>query len=327
MSLAMRKQPIKVVLAQPRGFCAGVVRAIDIVERALKKYGAPVYVRHEIVHNKHVVERLKAKGARFVEELSEVPPDAVTIFSAHGVSKAVVDDARGRGLPVLDATCPLVTKVHNQGKRYVEKGRTVVLIGHAGHPEVEGTMGQIDAPVHLVQSEAEVGTLPIPTDMPVAYITQTTLSVDDTKGIIAALQRRFSDLVGPDTRDICYATQNRQSAVRDLCQVADLILVVGAKNSSNSNRLREIGTESGIPSYLIADGSELNPDWVKSASVIGVTAGASAPEVLVEDVIETLRRLGPVEVSTLPGREENIQFRLPAELIERDERRLVPAGT
>ena len=327
MSLAMRKQPIKVVLAQPRGFCAGVVRAIDIVERALKKYGAPVYVRHEIVHNKHVVERLKAKGARFVEELSEVPPDAVTIFSAHGVSKAVVDDARGRGLPVLDATCPLVTKVHNQGKRYVEKGRTVVLIGHAGHPEVEGTMGQIDAPVHLVQSEAEVGTLPIPTDMPVAYITQTTLSVDDTKGIIAALQRRFSDLVGPDTRDICYATQNRQSAVRDLCQVADLILVVGAKNSSNSNRLREIGTESGIPSYLIADGSELNPDWVKSASVIGVTAGASAPEVLVEDVIETLRRLGPVEVSTLPGREENIQFRLPAELVERDERRLVPAGT
>ena len=327
MSLAMRKQPIKVVLAQPRGFCAGVVRAIDIVERALKKYGAPVYVRHEIVHNKHVVERLKAKGARFVEELSEVPPDAVTIFSAHGVSKAVVDDARGRGLPVLDATCPLVTKVHNQGKRYVEKGRTVVLIGHAGHPEVEGTMGQIDAPVHLVQSEAEVGTLPIPTDMPVAYITQTTLSVDDTRGIIAALQRRFSDLVGPDTRDICYATQNRQSAVRDLCQVADLILVVGAKNSSNSNRLREIGTESGIPSYLIAAGSELNPDWVKSASVIGVTAGASAPEVLVEDVIETLRRLGPVEVSTLPGREENIQFRLPAELIERDERRLVPAGT
>ncbi|MGE3146869.1 MAG: 4-hydroxy-3-methylbut-2-enyl diphosphate reductase [Pseudorhodoplanes sp.] len=324
---AMRKRPIKVVLAQPRGFCAGVVRAIDIVERALKKYGAPVYVRHEIVHNKHVVERLKAKGARFVEALSEVPPDAVTIFSAHGVSKAVVDDARERGLPVLDATCPLVTKVHNQGKRYVEKGRTVVLIGHAGHPEVEGTMGQIDAPVHLVQSEAEVETLPIPADMPVAYITQTTLSVDDTRGIIAALQRRFSDLVGPDTRDICYATQNRQSAVRDLCQVADLILVVGAKNSSNSNRLREIGTESGIPSYLIADGSELNPDWVKSASVIGVTAGASAPEILVEDVIGALRRLGPVEVSTLPGREENIQFRLPAELVERDGRRLVPAET
>jgi 4-hydroxy-3-methylbut-2-enyl diphosphate reductase len=318
-----RKKPIKVVLAQPRGFCAGVVRAIDIVERALKKYGAPVYVRHEIVHNKHVVERLKAKGARFVEELDEVPPNAVTVFSAHGVSKAVVNDAGARGLPVLDATCPLVTKVHNQGKRYVEKGRTVVLIGHAGHPEVEGTMGQIDAPVHLVQSEAEVETLPIPLDTPVAYITQTTLSVDDTKGIIAALQRRFSDIVGPDTRDICYATQNRQSAVRDLCQVADVILVVGAQNSSNSNRLREIGTESGIPSYLIADGSELDPDWVKDASVIGVTAGASAPEVLVEDVIEALRRLGPVDVTTLPGREENIQFRLPAELVEQEERRRV----
>jgi 4-hydroxy-3-methylbut-2-enyl diphosphate reductase len=317
----MQRERIKVVLAQPRGFCAGVVRAIDIVERALKKYGAPVYVRHEIVHNKHVVERLKAKGARFVEELTEVPPNAVTIFSAHGVSKSVVNNARDRGLPVLDATCPLVTKVHNQGKRYVEKGRTVVLIGHAGHPEVEGTMGQIDAPVHLVQSEAEVETLPIPADTPVAYITQTTLSVDDTKGVIAALQRRFSDIVGPDTRDICYATQNRQSAVRDLCQVADVILVVGAKNSSNSNRLREIGTESGIPSYLIADGSELDPDWVKSASVIGVTAGASAPEVLVEDVIEALRRLGPVDVSTLPGREENIQFRLPAELVEQEERR------
>jgi 4-hydroxy-3-methylbut-2-enyl diphosphate reductase len=323
----MRQEPFKVVLAQPRGFCAGVVRAIDIVERALKKYGAPVYVRHEIVHNKHVVERLKAKGARFVEELDEVPPNAVTVFSAHGVSKAVVNDAKDRSLPVLDATCPLVTKVHNQGKRYVEKGRTVVLIGHAGHPEVEGTMGQIDAPVHLVQSEAEVETLPVPTDTPLAYITQTTLSVDDTKGIIAALQRRFSDIVGPDTRDICYATQNRQSAVRDLCQVADVILVVGAQNSSNSNRLREIGTESGIPSYLIADGSELDPDWVKSASVIGVTAGASAPEVLVEHVIEALRRLGPVDVSTLPGREENIQFRLPAELVEREERRLVPAGT
>lgn len=325
MSLPMRQEPFKVVLAQPRGFCAGVVRAIDIVERALKKYGAPVYVRHEIVHNKHVVERLKAKGARFVEELDEVPPNAVTVFSAHGVSKAVVNDAKDRGLPVLDATCPLVTKVHNQGKRYVEKGRTLVLIGHAGHPEVEGTMGQIDAPVHLVQSEAEVETLPIPLDTPIAYITQTTLSVDDTKGIIAALQRRFSDIVGPDTRDICYATQNRQSAVRDLCQVADVILVVGAKNSSNSNRLREIGTESGIPSYLIADGSELDPDWVKDASVIGVTAGASAPEVLVEDVIEALRRLGSVDVSTLPGREENIQFRLPAELVEREQRRLVPA--
>jgi 4-hydroxy-3-methylbut-2-enyl diphosphate reductase len=305
---------MKVILAQPRGFCAGVVRAIEIVERALQKYGPPVYVRHEIVHNKHVVERLKAKGAHFVEELDEVPPNAVTIFSAHGVARSVQQEAQDRSLPVLDATCPLVTKVHNQGKRYVGQGRTVILIGHAGHPEVIGTMGQIPAPVVLVQNEAEVAQLPIPEDTPVAYITQTTLSVDDTRGIIAALQRRFTDIVGPETRDICYATQNRQSAVRELCQVVDLLLVVGAKNSSNSNRLREIGAEEGIPSYLIADGSELQPEWVKDVEVIGVTAGASAPEVLVEDVIETLRRLGQVEVSTLPGREETIEFRLPTEL-------------
>jgi 4-hydroxy-3-methylbut-2-en-1-yl diphosphate reductase len=305
---------IRVILAQPRGFCAGVVRAIEIVERALQKYGPPVYVRHEIVHNKHVVERLKAKGAHFVEELDEVPPNAVTIFSAHGVARKVQEEAQVRHLPVLDATCPLVTKVHNQGKRYVGQGRTVILIGHAGHPEVIGTMGQIPAPVVLVQNEADVAALDIPTDTPVAYITQTTLSVDDTKGIIAALQRRFTDIVGPETRDICYATQNRQSAVRELTQVVDVLLVVGAKNSSNSNRLREIGAEEGIPSYLIADGSELRPEWVENAEVIGITAGASAPEVLVEDVIDTLRRLGSVEVTTLPGREETIEFRLPAEL-------------
>jgi 4-hydroxy-3-methylbut-2-enyl diphosphate reductase len=305
---------MKVILAQPRGFCAGVVRAIEIVERALEKYGAPVYVRHEIVHNKHVVESLKAKGARFVDELSEIPPDAVTIFSAHGVSRNVVDEAEGRGLPVLNATCPLVTKVHNQGKRYVAQGRVLILIGHAGHPEVEGTMGQIPGPVILVQSEQEVASLTLPRETPVAYITQTTLSVDDTRGIIAALERRFVDIVGPDTKDICYATQNRQSAVRELSKVADVILVVGAKNSSNSNRLREIGEEASIPSYLIADGSELDPKWVEGANVVGVTAGASAPEVLVEDVIEALRRLRPVTVSTLPGREETIEFRLPAEL-------------
>jgi 4-hydroxy-3-methylbut-2-en-1-yl diphosphate reductase len=305
---------IRVILAQPRGFCAGVVRAIEIIERALQKYGPPVYVRHEIVHNKHVVERLKAKGAHFVEELDEVPPNAVTIFSAHGVARKVQEEAQVRHLPVLDATCPLVTKVHNQGKRYVGQGRTVILIGHAGHPEVIGTMGQIPAPVVLVQNEADVAALDIPTDTPVAYITQTTLSVDDTKGIIAALQRRFTDIVGPETRDICYATQNRQSAVRELTQVVDVLLVVGAKNSSNSNRLREIGAEEGIPSYLIADGSELRPEWVENAEVIGITAGASAPEVLVEDVIDTLRRLGSVEVTTLPGREETIEFRLPAEL-------------
>jgi 4-hydroxy-3-methylbut-2-enyl diphosphate reductase len=305
---------MKVILAQPRGFCAGVVRAIEIVERALQKYGPPVYVRHEIVHNKHVVESLKAKGALFVEDLSEVPTGAVTIFSAHGVAKAVQDDASARQLPVLDATCPLVTKVHNQGKRYVGQGRTLILIGHAGHPEVEGTMGQIPGPVILVQNEAEVGALELPRDTPVAYVTQTTLSVDDTQGIIAALQRRFSDIIGPETRDICYATQNRQSAVRDLSKVVDVILVVGAKNSSNSNRLREIGSEAGVPSFLIADGSELDPEWLAGAATIGVTAGASAPEVLVDDVIAALRRLGPVDISTLPGREENIEFRLPAEL-------------
>jgi 4-hydroxy-3-methylbut-2-en-1-yl diphosphate reductase len=305
---------MKVVLAQPRGFCAGVVRAIEIVERALEKYGPPVYVRHEIVHNKHVVESLQAKGARFVEDLSEVPDGAVTIFSAHGVARSVEDDAAVRGLPVLNATCPLVTKVHNQGKRYVGQGRVLILVGHAGHPEVEGTMGQIPGPVLLVQSENDVNELTIPPDTPAAYVTQTTLSVDDTRGIIAALERRFTDIVGPDTRDICYATQNRQSAVRDLARVADVILVVGAKNSSNSNRLREIGTEMGVPSYLIADGSELRTEWVKDAAVVGLTAGASAPEVLVEDVIGALGRLGPVEVTTLPGREEHIEFRLPAEL-------------
>jgi 4-hydroxy-3-methylbut-2-enyl diphosphate reductase len=290
------------------------VRAVEIVERALQKYGPPVYVRHEIVHNKHVVESLKAKGAHFVENLSEVPDNAVTIFSAHGVARSVEDEASARGLPVLNATCPLVTKVHNQGKRYVAQGRVLILVGHAGHPEVEGTMGQIPGPVVLVQSEKDVERLTVPRDVPVAYVTQTTLSVDDTRGIIAALQRRFTDIVGPETRDICYATQNRQSAVRELSRLVDVILVVGAKNSSNSNRLREIGTEAGIPSYLIADGSELRPEWVQAVRTVGITAGASAPEVLVEDVIAALRRLGPVEVSTLPGREEHIEFRLPAAL-------------
>jgi 4-hydroxy-3-methylbut-2-enyl diphosphate reductase len=307
-------KPLNVVLAQPRGFCAGVVRAIDIVERALKKYGPPVYVRHEIVHNKYVVESLKAKGARFVENVAEIPDGAVAIFSAHGVSKDVEREASDRSLPVIDATCPLVTKVHNQGKRYVGQGRTVILIGHAGHPEVEGTMGQIPGTVVLVQTVADVEKLDIPLDAPVAYVTQTTLSVDDTRDIIAALTKRFTDIQGPDTRDICYATQNRQSAVRDLCKHADLLLVVGATNSSNSNRLREIGEEVGIPSYLIADGSELDPAWLQGVGTVGITAGASAPEVLVNDVIDALKRLRIVDVTTLPGREENITFRLPAEV-------------
>lgn len=305
---------MRVVLAQPRGFCAGVVRAIDIVERALEKYGEPVYVRHEIVHNKHVVDTLKNKGARFVEELDEVPDHAVTVFSAHGVPQAVVNDAKARGLPVLDATCPLVSKVHNQGKRYVAHGRQLILIGHAGHPEVEGTMGQVGAPVTLVQSDADVEALTIPVETPVAYITQTTLSIDDTKSIIASLKRKFADIVGPETTDICYATQNRQTAVRELAKVADVILVVGAKNSSNSNRLVEIGREVGVPSYLIADGSELDPAWLVGKSSVGLTAGASAPESLVEHVIEALNRIAPVEVSTMDGKKEHIEFRLPAEL-------------
>ncbi|WP_454726568.1 MULTISPECIES: 4-hydroxy-3-methylbut-2-enyl diphosphate reductase [Cupriavidus] len=317
---------MQVILAQPRGFCAGVVRAIEIVDRALLKHGAPVFVRHEIVHNKHVVEGLRRKGARFVEELDEVPSGAVTIFSAHGVSKDVEADARTRELHSIDATCPLVIKVHTQGRQYAASGRTVILIGHAGHPEVEGTMGQIPGKVILVQSEAEVAELALPDDTPVAYVTQTTLSVDDTRNIIAALTRRFPNLVGPDTRDICYATQNRQSAVRELSKQVELILVIGATNSSNSNRLREIGTESGVPSYLIADGSELDPEWVRGVEVVGITAGASAPEEMVMDVIATLRRLGPVEVSTMDGREEHAEFRLPAELADPPARKRAVAG-
>jgi 4-hydroxy-3-methylbut-2-enyl diphosphate reductase len=305
---------MRVVLAQPRGFCAGVVRAIEVVDRALEKYGQPVYVRHEIVHNRHVVENLKAKGARFVEELDEVPDGSVTVFSAHGVPLSVVEEAGRRGLPTLDATCPLVSKVHAQGKRYVSQGRNLVLIGHAGHPEVEGTMGQVGAPVHLVSTEQDVAELGLSDDAPVAYVTQTTLSIDDTRQVIAALKARFSDIVGPETSDICYATQNRQTAVRELCTVADVLLVVGAKNSSNSNRLVEIGHEVGIPSYLVADGSELDPAWVEGKATVGLTAGASAPEELVLDVIERLRTLGEVEVVQLNGIEENIEFRLPAEL-------------
>ena len=307
---------LRVILAQPRGFCAGVVRAIEIVERALHRFGPPVYVRHEIVHNRHVVESLKAKGARFVEDLSEVPTGAVTIFSAHGVSRAVEEDAEARDLAVLDAVCPLVAKVHHEGQRYIDQGRTVILIGHAGHPEIEGTMGQLKGEVHLIQRKEEVDQLDIPIDAPVAYITQTTLSVDDTRATIEAVKKRFKDVVGPETRDICYATQNRQTAVRELARLVDVILVVGASNSSNSNRLREIGSESGVPSYLVADGSALKPEWFNGKTTIGLTAGASAPEVLVDDVIAALRRFGPVKVSTLPGKEEKIQFSLPRELSE-----------
>jgi 4-hydroxy-3-methylbut-2-en-1-yl diphosphate reductase len=306
---------MKIVLAQPRGFCAGVVRAIDIVERALVKYGAPVYVRHEIVHNRHVVESLKAKGARFVEDLDEVPEGAVTIFSAHGVPRKVEHEAQLRSLPTIDATCPLVTKVHIQGRRYIAQGRILIFIGHAGHPEVEGTLGQIDGELHLVGNEEDVEKLAIPEGTPIAYITQTTLSVDDTRSVIAALHRRFSDVAGPETRDICYATQNRQTAVRELSRIADVLIVVGARNSSNSNRLREIGEEAGLPSYLVADKSEIDPEWVRDASVVGVSAGASAPEIVVEQVVRTLMEIAPSEVLTLDGPAETVSFRLPAELV------------
>ncbi|MBV8768380.1 MAG: 4-hydroxy-3-methylbut-2-enyl diphosphate reductase [Hyphomicrobiales bacterium] len=305
---------MKIILAQPRGFCAGVVRAIEIVERALEKYGAPVYVRHEIVHNRHVVESLKAKGAHFVEDLDEVPPGAVTIFSAHGVSRKVENEAKRRSLPTIDATCPLVTKVHNQGRRYVDQGRVLVFIGHAGHPEVEGTLGQIDGDIHLVQREEDVEKLPLASETPIAYITQTTLSVDDTRDVIAALHHRFKDVQGPDIRDICYATQNRQTAVRELSRLADVIIVVGARNSSNSNRLREIGEEAGLPSYLVADSSEIDAEWLRDAKVVGVTAGASAPEVLVDDVVRALMRIAPSELSILDGPKENVNFRLPADV-------------
>jgi 4-hydroxy-3-methylbut-2-enyl diphosphate reductase len=306
---------MKIILAQPRGFCAGVVRAIDIVDRALAKYGAPVYVRHEIVHNHHVVESLKAKGARFVEDLDEVPEGAVTIFSAHGVSRKVENEAMSRSLPTIDATCPLVTKVHNQGRRYIAQGRAVIFIGHAGHPEVEGTLGQIDGELHLVENEDDVERLSIPVDAPIAYITQTTLSVDDTRGVIAALHRRFTDVAGPEIRDICYATQNRQTAARELSRIADVLIVVGARNSSNSNRLREIGEEAGLPSYLVANSSEIDTEWVRNVRIVGVTAGASAPEIVVDDVVQTLMQIAPSEVSALDGPIETVSFRLPAELM------------
>ena len=305
---------IEVVLAQPRGFCAGVERAIEIVERALQKFGPPIYVRHEIVHNRHVVEDLRQRGAVFVDELEEVPAGAMTVFSAHGVAKRVEDLARERHLPVIDATCPLVAKVHAEGRRYAAQGREIVLVGHAGHAEVEGTIGQIPGIVHLVQHVEDVSRLRVGDPDRLAYITQTTLSVDDTRGIIAALQVRFPSIVGPDVRDICYATQNRQQAVHDLAKQVDVILVVGSKNSSNSNRLREIGSELGKPSYLIDDASALDSAWFAGVGRVGLTAGASAPETLVQGVIDGLRRFGEIKVSTLAGVAEDVKFKFPAEV-------------
>lgn len=307
---------MRVILAQPRGFCAGVERAIEIVEKALKRYGPPVYVRHEIVHNKRVVETLRAKGAVFVEELDEVPEDAITVFSAHGVSQQVADEAKRRELPVIDATCPLVSKVHKEGQRYAAKDYEVVLIGHEGHPEVEGTMGRIPGKVYLVSTKEGVGKLQVTAPDRLSYVTQTTLSVDDTREVIEALKERFPAIVGPDVKDICYATQNRQAAVRTLAQQVDVVLVVGAHNSSNSNRLRDIVAEMDVPSYLIEDASHLDAAWIDGVETIGITAGASTPEELVHEVIDQLRAGREIEVSVLDGIEEHIQFKLPEELRE-----------
>jgi 4-hydroxy-3-methylbut-2-enyl diphosphate reductase len=309
-------QTMRVILAQPRGFCAGVERAIDIVERALTKFGPPIYVRHEIVHNRHVVEDLRARGAVFVDELDEVPEGAMTVFSAHGVARKVESAAASRQLPVIDATCPLVAKVHAEGRRYAGQGREIVLIGHAGHAEVEGTIGQIDGTVYLVQTVEDAATLEVKTPDRLSYITQTTLSVDDTRGIIAALKARFPAIVGPDVRDICYATQNRQEAVHHLAELVDLILVVGSKNSSNSNRLREIGAELGRPSYLIDDAAHLDANWFTGVRTVGLTAGASAPEVLVQGVLDGLRAFGNISIETLAGTPENVKFKLPAEVAD-----------
>ena len=309
---------IKILLASPRGFCAGVERAIEIVEKALIKYGPPVYVRHEIVHNKRVVESLRAKGAVFVQELVEIPENSITIFSAHGISESVENEAKGRELPVIDATCPLVSKVHKEGQFHSSKNREVVLIGHVGHPEVEGTMGRIPGKVHLVSNKDDVSALEISNHIEVAYITQTTLSVDDTRDIIDALKNKFPAIVGPDVKDICYATQNRQQAVYQIIDKIDLLLVVGAQNSSNSNRLKEIGMENNIASYLINDSTELDPDWLKDISTIGVTAGASAPEELVEELLKRIESYAEIDLEFVTSNIENVKFKLPQELTSVD---------
>lgn len=304
---------MKILLANPRGFCAGVDRAIEIVELALKKYGPPVYVRHEIVHNKYVVDDLRGKGAVFVAEVDEIPDGAITVFSAHGVSEKVEGDAALRDLPVIDATCPLVTKVHNEAKRYEAAGHDIILIGHKGHPEVEGTSGRVKE-VMLVENVDDVASLQVKDPDNLSYVTQTTLSLDDTKIIIEALKARFPNIQGPDTRDICYATQNRQNAVRSLAEEVNVLLVIGATNSSNSNRLRDLGEEMGVDSYLIADEKQIEPAWLEGAKKIGVTAGASAPEVLVKKVVDKLFELGAEGVEEFTGKQENIKFKLPQEL-------------
>ncbi len=306
---------MRVILAEPRGFCAGVERAIDIVEGALERFGRPVYVRHEIVHNRRVVEELREKGAVFVEDLDEIPDGAVTIFSAHGVAQVVADAAAQRVLPVIDATCPLVAKVHHEAQRYARQGREVILIGHRGHPEVEGTSGRVPGGVLLVSTAAEVDSLEVKDPDKLAYVTQTTLSVDDTSEVIDALKARFPTISGPSLRDICYATQNRQTTVRKLASEVDVILVVGAQNSSNSNRLREIGEELDVPSYLIDDADAIELTWIEGVERVGISAGASAPEQLVQEVIQRLRSVGEVEVEALEGVVERVQFKLPPELL------------
>ncbi len=308
-----------IVLANPRGFCAGVDRAIEIVKRAIETLGAPIYVRHEVVHNRFVVEDLRQRGAVFVEELDEVPDGHTVIFSAHGVSQAVRDEATRRGLKVFDATCPLVTKVHFEVARHCRAGRDVVLIGHAGHPEVEGTMGQWkqeagSGRIYLVEDEEDVSSLDVGQPDNLAYTTQTTLSVDDTRSVIAALRLRYPQIQGPKNDDICYATQNRQDAVRDLARECDLVLVVGSPNSSNSNRLRELAERDGVEAYLIDGAEEIDPEWVAGRRHIGVTAGASAPDVLVQGVLERLQALGATGVRELEGEPESMVFALPKEL-------------
>lgn len=311
---------MKVILAQPRGFCAGVERAIEIVEMALEKFGPPIYVRHEIVHNPHVVKRLADKGVIFVKETDQIPEGAVAIFSAHGVAERVEKHAIDRGLQVLDATCPLVSKVHTEGQRYAKQGREIILIGHEGHPEIEGTLGRIPGIVHLVSEVEDVAKVNVKDPDMLAYITQTTLSVDDTKVVIDAVKARFPNIVGPATKDICYATQNRQGAVRELAKHVDVVLVIGAHNSSNSNRLRERAEEVGVPSYLIEDASHLDVKWLEGKRTVGITAGASAPEDLVQELIERLRQIEPVDVSVLDGVQENVRFRLPLALTKAEPR-------
>ena len=306
--------PEKIFLAQPRGFCAGVTRAIDIVDRALEKFGAPVYVFHEIVHNQFVVDELRGKGAIFVDSLDDIPEKSLTIFSAHGVSQEVRRFADTKLLRVIDATCPLVTKVHTQAQRYAKKGYALVMIGHPGHEEVEGTIGSVDIPVHLVSQVSDVATLTVGLKQPIAYVTQTTLSMDDTRDIIDALAQRYPHIEGPHVDDICYATQNRQTAVRALAEQVDMVLVVGARNSSNSNRLREVAASQNIPAYLVQDETELQPSWLLGVSTIGITSGASTPEVLVKRVVAALAKNTSQQVIALPGVQEDVVFRLPLEI-------------